>query len=327
MKFFDPDREKILSQLASCHYEFPRARQLEEAMSYMVTDYITRARIRDSIGKGFEARALLVVGPSRIGKTVELDNVAKEFDLANIVLPDGRYAKIIKVTLSGYSSWKTLGASTLSEMGFETRSYSTQNQNQIWDLVAFHAEAHGVICIHYDECQHIFRGKSKDVQDILIDCFKSLLKRPSWPLMLIFSGVEELKDHILREEQLRYLVKTVTFDEIDPNSDEDLLELNRLCFAYADRVEVDFTELSSSDFYQRLAFACSNRWGLVINLLFDALVSAALEKGPSRLSAHFCAAFTEAQGLNPQISPFSIDEYEKYFDSQAILNKWLEGKQ
>lgn len=327
MKFFDPHREKILSQLTSVHYEFPSARQLEAAMSYVVTDYITRARIRARIGRGFEARALLVVGSSRVGKTAELDHVREEFDLAKIALPGGRCAKMIKVTLSGYSSWKTLGASTLSELGFETRSYSNQNQNQIWDLVAFHAEAHGVVCIHYDECQHIFRGKSKDVQDILIDCFKSLLKRPSWPLILILSGVEELKDYILREEQLRYLVKTITFDEIDPNSDEDLLELNKLCFAYADRVGVDFTELSNSDFYQRLAFACSNRWGLVINLLFDALVSAALATGPSKLDVHFCRAFTEGQGLNSKASPFSIDEYEKYFDRQAILNNWLNGNQ
>ncbi|GGX39123.1 hypothetical protein GCM10007385_02590 [Tateyamaria omphalii] len=323
MKFVNDERAAILKKLASVHYEFPRTRRLERVFTHIVTDYLTRAGIREQGGKRFEAFALLLIGPSRVGKTADLEQLSREFNSAQIVLPDGRTAKMIKVTLSGLVTWKMLGSSTLTELGFPIQVPQNANQDLIWNLVAKHAQEHGVVCIHYDECQHIFKDKSAEAQNILIDSFKSLLKKPSWPLMLIFSGVKELREFIMREEQLRFLVKTVTYDEIDPSSEEDLLELNRLCFAYADRVEVDFTDLSNSDFFRRLAFACSNRWGLVINLLFDALVEAVSAKEASITSAHFCHAFTETQELSPRISPFSINEYEKYFDREAILSAWL----
>ena len=48
---------------------------------------------------------------------------------------------------------------------------------------------------------------------------------PTRPLMLLFSGMQQLKEFILREEQLRYLVRTVTFNEIDPLCEEELNKL------------------------------------------------------------------------------------------------------
>lgn len=325
MKFFDEKKAEILDRLASVHYEFPRSDRLEKVFTEIVTDYLTRSRIREREGRNFEALAMLLVGASRLGKTADLDYLRDEFNSAELKLPDGKAAKMIKVTLSGYVTWKMLGSSTLAALGFPNKVAQNANQDVIWKLVADHARDHGVVCIHYDECQHIFKDKSEEAQNLLIDCFKSVLKQPSWPLMLVFSGVEDLREYIMRQEQLRYLVRTVTYLEVDPNNDEDLLELNKLCFAYADRVEIDFSELSNSDFFRRLAFACSNRWGLVIILLFDALIAAAVSGEKTVKAAHFCKAFTDVQELSRRVSPFSIEEYEKYFDSEAILAAWLKN--
>ena len=321
MTFVNQAKAKHLKILKDAHYEFPRTHRLNEAVEWAFTDYFVNAEIRQETGKGFEARALLVVGPSRVGKSVEVDQIRYELDRCKLSMPDGRPAKMVKVTLRGISSWKSLGTHTLSELGFNSRSSS--NQSQIWDLVAFHAQAHGVVCIHYDECQHIFSGKSVDVQDNLIDCFKSLLKQPAWPLMLVFSGVQQLKEFILREEQLRYLVRTVTFNEIDPFCEEDLIELNKLCFAYADRVSVDFSEISNSDFHQRLSYSCADRWGLVIELLIEALTLAKTENQRMIEKRHFCRAFTDRFELKPNHSPFSVEQYEEFFRREAILEMWL----
>lgn len=320
MIFVDPERAKSLRILKDAHYEFPRAQKLKQAFEWMFTDYFVNAAIHLEHGKGFEARALLAVGSSRVGKTTDLNWVRMELNQSQILMPDGRAAKMIKVLLRGISSWKDLGVHTLNALGIPSKNSS--NQTQIWELVAFHAQAHGVVCIHYDECQHIFSRKSEDTQANIIDCFKSILKQPTWPLMLVFSGVQELQDYILQEEQLAYLVKTVTFNDIDPTSDEDLIELNRLCFAFADKIGIDFAQLSNSDFHQRLAYACADRWGLVIELLIEALVLAKSNHDKMVRIEHFCDAFTGQFELKKRHSPFSIENYEGFFESEAILRMW-----
>ena len=142
--------------------------------------------------------------------------------------------------------------------------------------------------------------------------------------MLVFSGVDELKQHILVEEQLGNLVKTVSFAEIDPGKEIDLSEMNSICFAYADKVGLDFSTLSSADFLRRLAFACSNRWGLVIELMILAAVIAKRAKSTSMDLTNFCQAFTNRFELQPEYSPFSLNGYKQHFDSDAIFRLWTQ---
>ena len=322
MSFVNLKTAKILRVLKDAHYDFPRAKKLRSAFEWALTDYDTSADLKQSSGKDFEARALLVIGSSRVGKTVDLDRIRYEINNGDTIMSDGRPAKMVKVTLDGRSTWKDLGAETLKACHFDIVPSSRHNQNEIWHLVAHHAKAHGIVCIHYDECQHIFSRRSADIQDNLIDCFKSILKKPAWPLILVFSGVQELKNYILREEQLAYLVRTITFDEIASSSEEDLHEMNSLCHAYSAKLDLDCSALSTSDFYQRLACACANRWGLAIELLIEALVIAEVSKDQALKAKHFCQAFVQRFELRPGYSPFSIENYEKFFEARAVFELW-----
>lgn len=318
MSFVDLETAQIIRTLREGHYQFPRTEQLHAAIAEMTTKYYAEAALTDD----FEARATLVVGPSRIGKTSEMDNQRRLFNEADIKMPDGRPAKMVKVMLRGSSSWKELGVLTLRALGYDIEVRGAVNQTLIWNKVMFHAKANGDICIHYYECQHIFIRRSAEIQEQIRGCFKSLLKQPEWPLMLVFSGVDELKQHILAEEQLGNLVKTVTFAEIDPRKASDLSEMNSVCFAYADKVALDFSTLSSADFHRRLAFACSNRWGLVIELVIPSAVIAKKAKSTSIELAHFCQAFTNRFELQSGYSPFSFDDYQQHFDADAVFRLW-----
>ena len=156
---------------------------------------------------------------------------------------------------------------------------------------------------------------------MILDSFKSLLKQPEWPLMLILSGVDSLIQHITSEEQLAYLMRPVSFTEIALHRPDDLSELVSLCHAYAGKAGLDFSGLNTRNFYERLTCACANRWGLVIELLIDAFVIAlddATEPGPQ----HFCLAFTRRTGMRDGYSPFSIDSYEKLFEARKIFDIW-----
>lgn len=317
MSFVNTTTAQAFADLRDAHYAFPRAQKLREGFEWMLTDYWSKA----SLGRRFEARGLLVTGPSRTGKSADIEHLLAEVNNGETEMPDGKPAKIVSVMLAGTMTWKDLGVHTLREgLRFPTRGKMTQTE--VWDLVGFQARARGVHGIHYDECQHIFPRKRTEGRAMILDSFKSLLKNPDWPLMLVLSGVDELVGHIASEEQLAYLLRPVQFHKISLQRTEDQHELNSLCFAYADKAALDFSGLSTLDFFRRLACACGNRWGLVIELLIDACVEAQTAAATALTPTHFCRAFTARTGLAPGYSPFSIESFEPLFKGEKMFELW-----
>lgn len=316
MSFVNNDLAARTSALQAAHYGFPRGERLREAMSWALTDYYGKR----SLSKPFEARGLLVTGPSRIGKSTEIRKLLCEVNDGSTLMPDGRPAKIASVILNGSLTWKDLGMHTLNN-GLHYPATGRLTQRQVWDRVLVQAKLQGVIGIHYDECQHIF-SNSADARAKTLDSFKSLLKQSEWPLVLILSGVGSLVHHIVSEEQLAYLLKPVTFKAISKSSTDDLQELHALCHAYAAKASIEFGTLASRDFYERLATACALRWGLVVELLIEALVLAGQQKSIHMTRKHFCEAFTSRLELRPGYSPFSIDDYEVLFTPEKIFEIW-----
>ena len=100
-----------ISALKGAHYSFPRAKRLREGMEWMVTDYYAKSALR----RPFEARGLLVTGPSRIGKTTEIRRQLVSLNDGSTKMPDGRPARFVSVVLKGLLSWKDLGIHTLRE--------------------------------------------------------------------------------------------------------------------------------------------------------------------------------------------------------------------
>lgn len=316
MSFVNIDLAARKSALKAAHYDFPRADRLREAMSWALTDYYSKM----SLNKPFEARGLLVTGPSRIGKSTEIQQLLNEVNDGSTLMPDGRPAKIASVILSGSLTWKDLGMHTLNN-GFRYPATARLTQREVWDRVLTQAKLQGVVGIHYDECQHIF-SKGAEARAKTLDSFKSLLKQSEWPLLLILSGVGSLAHHVASEEQLAYLMKPVTFRAISKSSTDDLRELHALCHAYAAKAGIEFGALASRDFYERLATACSLRWGLVVELLIEALVLAGQQKSTQMTRTHFCQAFTSRLGFQSEYSPFSIDDYEVLFEPEKIFEIW-----
>ncbi|WP_164887681.1 ATP-binding protein [Paenirhodobacter populi] len=317
MSFVNTNTAQAFADLRGAHYTFPRAQKLREGFEWMLTDYWSKALL----GRRFEARGLLVTGPSRTGKSAEIEHLLAKVNDGETAMPDGRPAKIVSVMLAGTMTWKDLGVHTLRE-GLHLPTRGKMTQTEIWDMVGFQARAQGVHGIHYDECQHIFPRKSVEGRAMILDSFKSLLKNPDWPLMLVLSGVDELVGHIASEEQLAYLLRPVQFQEISLQRSEDRHELNSLCFAYADKAGVDFSGLSTLDFFRRLTCACGNRWGLVIELLIDACVEAQTATATALTPKHFCRAFTARTGLTPGYSPFSIETFEPLFKGEKMFELW-----
>lgn len=316
MTFLNLHEVTISAPLKNAHYEFPRSKVLRTALASVFTDYYTKA----TSGAGFEARGLLVTGISRVGKSREIRRAVTQFNDAAIMMPDGRPAHIIQCNLSGRVSWKDLGIKTLGALGYNLKANRTQTY--IWQLVLEQAQRQGVVGMHFDECQHVFTGNGETINEKMLDSFKTLLKDSSWPLMLILSGVPELAKYVGPYVQLRELLDPVHFAPIDITKDEDITELNRLAYTFADKVGLNFDPLSNRDFFERLAFTCDNRWGLVIELITAAFTKCKMSGSTTLDVKHFVEVFAKKRGLPMDFSPFTAPDYKSLFD-QATLNAIL----
>lgn len=300
--------------LKAAHFPFPRAKELFEALSWCVTDYYTKA----SIGREFEARGVLVVADSRQGKTKELQRLIDDFNEASVTMPDGRPAKIIRCMLSGKVTWKDLGLKILDELGYSLKG--RHSQTQIWGMVVKYAELQGVVGIHFDECQHVFTEQGDRTNQQFLDSFKTLLKDPRWPLMLILSGIPSLAMQIAQEEQLTRLLRVIQFKPIDLTQQEDMDEMVQLTFSYAEKAGLDFGPLATTDFIERLAFTCCDRWGLVIEMLIEAFTSAVVQGNAVCSVDHFMGAYATLYGGAAGYSPLTAPNYRDNFDQRVLFD-------
>jgi hypothetical protein len=186
-------------------------------------------------------------------------------------------------------------------------------------MVIKHAKLQGVVGIHFDECQHVFTEDGGRTNQQILDSFKALLKDSRWPLMLILSGIPSLAKYVAVEEQLARLLRTVRFRDIDLSQKIDMEELLNLAYSYAESAGLDFSPLSNVDFLERLAFACCNRWGLVIEMLIEAFTRAKVLDEEVWSKAHFSYAFAKGYSTPIGYSPFTMPNYQDSFDQARLI--------
>lgn len=317
MSFINMAVVEAAQPLKSAHYPFPRAELMRRMLSECLTDYYLKA----SIGQPFEARGLLVTGKSRVGKTRELERMITEFNETKTAMPNGKPASIVQSRLSGKVTSKDLAAKALEALGYPSMPRATENE--MWQRVHQQAAYQGVIGIHFDEAQHAFTESGHAANGVVLNILKKILKDMNCPMILILSGVPALAAHIEMEErgedrlQLRYLLKAIHYDPI--NIKRDLDELHDLAFAYANKVNISFAPLSYEEFFERLSHAAAYRWGLVIEMLIEALTICSVEKAKTISISHFEQAFAKIYGTPTGYSPFTLDNFIQAFEPDKLM--------
>lgn len=88
---------------------------------------------------------------------------------------------------------------------------------------------------------------------------------------------------------------------------------------YADKVNINFEPLSYPEFYHRLSHAAGYRWGLVIEMLIEALTACLVEKAKEVFISHFERAFEKIYGIPTGYSPFTIDNFANAFEPENLM--------
>lgn len=298
----------VATQNTGRHFPLSRAEKLRSAFVGVFSRHMGRLRS----GAWFEGELLLVTGLSESGKTCETNEILKTFHASPALLPSGAPARIVQCELSRTGGWKDLGRKTLTAMGYELADRARLNQTEIWSRVAHQAEVQGIIGIHYDEAQHIFAKKSDEDKEMILDSFKTLLKTPRWPLMLIMSGVPELARHLSLLDQTQTKVTHVHFPGIVLPDDYDVIHEIVGTYAIENGLSVD-ADLMTEEFYHRLATAVAFRWGTLIKMTIDT-IGIAQNTGSAVLTReNYVDFWVDKTDMNPLATPFTHEGYETLF--------------
>ncbi|WP_324755147.1 hypothetical protein [Roseovarius sp. Pro17] len=100
------------------------------------------------------------------------------------------------------------------------------------------------------------------------------------------------------------------FEEINFKRDVQLLNSPR--FAFADEDNVDIDELSTPDFLTRLDHTCAHRWGLVIELVIDALIRCRVTGRAQIAVDDFVEEFASETGMPQKFSPFTAPDLVRF---------------
>ncbi|ETD85270.1 ATP-binding protein [Rhodobacter capsulatus] len=289
-------------------YPLERAKRLKRAFAEMFSWHLGRMRS----GNYFEAEVLVVTGQSGTGKTAEIEKLMRDFHASNAGLPEGRTAKFPMCVLDRKGSWKDLGRNTLDAMGYPLSDKARLTQAQIARRIKQQGALQGIVGIWYDEAQHIMATKNDVALLEVLDCFKTMVKGPDWPMMLILSGVPELADSIPKLEQLFRKVTHVRFDDIDFEADAE--KVNSIVGSYAIEagLEVD-DDLITEDFLHRLVTAGAFRWGVVFYLVMKSVGVAVSQQSGELTIDHFVQAWVDKTNMNPAATPFTHSGYQTMF--------------
>lgn len=318
--FIIPEIKDTAASFSGRHYQFDRSQELQNSLAQIFSRHLGNLQG----GERFETEGLLVTGESGSGKSKEVGHLVSKFNKTEIILPSGQPARIASCLLDGKSGWKGLGRKSAKAVGYEICDKARNTQDRIWEKFVLQSKLQGYVGIHYDEAQHIFRKKSEAETVAILDSFKTLLKSQDWPLILIFTGVQELEGYIEREPQLFRLMTTHQFDDVTlPN---DYQTIHEVVGSYAIDGKIEVADgLACEDFYKRLATAAAFRWGLLIKMTTDA-IAGALFKGADHLDVeHFVDVWVEKTQMPRIVTPFTHASYETMFSRHNPFLRSIDG--
>lgn len=104
----------------------------------------------------------------------------------------------------------------------------------------------------------------------------------------------------------------VNFEDITPPDDYRIVHEMVSSYAMHARIELD-ADITSFDFYDRLATAGAFRWGLVIQLTINAILEAAAQGATTLSREHFIKVWAMKTDVNEVAGPFLHPGYTTMF--------------
>ncbi|HEY0331671.1 MAG TPA: ATP-binding protein [Rhodopseudomonas sp.] len=293
-----PERAQVsakIAQLQSAYFGTERDNLLEAEIDILFDSHMEAEAAEGNrrVGRLREGRALTVTGASGAGKTRALDRIfMKREDLLGYGDKESD-CPLVSVMAPSPCTPRLLGESILKALGYPVER--KLEENVAWDLVHKTLALRRVKFLHIDELQHALQSRNPVEIGKVQDTLKGLLQDKYWPVWLILSGLPSAKTFLAKDIQVRRRTRHVVFHDL--KFPDDIPLVRRLVTFYAkDKGGCGATIAQDNDLIGRLLHAANGSFGVVIELIQDAVGHALRSSETDLSSEHFAAAYAARTG-------------------------------
>ncbi|WP_324754337.1 TniB family NTP-binding protein [Roseovarius sp. Pro17] len=254
---------------------------------------------------------LALVAPTGAGKTRTLEWVFAELDRLSVGTGPGgpNPVKIASVRVRTPATLRTAAEAVMDEIGYPTttRNMTDATLSVLWEKVHYQLKAQKVTVLHFDEAQDIWGNANKPQRKAVINTLKSLSQNKEWPVILVLSGTEELKEMLNQDQQLGRRIKPTELRPISKATDAKVIRT--VIKSFTTEVDLEGFIENDSKFIDRFFVACCNRLGIAIDLIIGAIQQAKLTEDPALLDHHFARTFTHLAECDDAMNPFLSEDW------------------
>lgn len=275
-----------------------------------------RRRADLAAGRSAEARGIVLVGASGSGKSTAIQRLLRRHPDAEFLSPDRLEADVASFLIPSPATLKSVGLACLSGLGYPLRRERTAMM--IWDLVQTHLRSRRVLFLHLDEVQDLHVNRAASERQAVVNTLKSVMQNAAWPVGLILSGTNPLKDLVNLDPQLSRRLIPVELAPISTVAHGR--EIATVLVSYAARADLPLaTDLpGNSDFISRLIHAGADELGLVIETIVGGIEEALLSRASQLDAEVFRRAFERRAGVPDALNPFVADDW-RAIDARLLM--------
>lgn len=265
---------------------------------------------------------LALVAPTGSGKTRTLEWVFSELEQLSASADPGppNPVKIASVRVRTPATLRTAAEAVMHEIGYPTttRSMTDATISVLWEQVHYQLRELKITILHFDEAQDIWGNANKPQRRAVINTLKSLSQNKEWPVILVLSGTEELKEMLNEDQQLGRRIKPTELRPITKATDGKTIRA--VIDSYTAEVGLQgFAELDPK-FIDRFFVACCNRLGIAIDIIISAIQQAVLADDVELSDHHFVGAFTHISECDAAMNPFASENWRE-IDASVLFAK------
>lgn len=276
-----PSAVSLVEILRNHHISFPRDNEVAGALKELAAQIPVRRDTSAPHGplNRDEQDVLVITGATGSGKNFTIKRalraVPAPFDAAATI---ERHTLLVKFP-SAFST-KELARRILKKLGLETIVDEPHADAELWALVSWHLQMHGVLVLHLDEFQRWktergLAGTSHRIKAIyrLAEILNDLLLNEHWPVSLVISGLPEVLEFWDLEamDQVNRRSKFVSFAQM---SGAYRSAMGVAISDYAALAGIKVTLSPSDEVAERLIFASGHTVGIALEYAQEAVISA-----------------------------------------------------
>jgi hypothetical protein len=162
--------------------------------------------------------------------------------------------------------------------------------------------------------------QTADADDIVDtrNMVKTMAVSPTWPVLLIISGLPELVDFTRSITEIRRRCRYIDFASL--NLPNDIAMMDVMAKNLAELAQLSLISTDMDALIPRLIHAGLYQFGIVIELIQQAIDGALKSGGKSLTPMHFANAFARRTGIVAPRNPFLAPDWVNA-DCTLVLNK------